>query len=101
MVENNFDDVIGCKLKNVIFTEDRELEVDELTLDSISFYFDNYQIIELNPIADTDEIEIKLISLPDKNKDRNIAIEEMPQNYNWFKSFINQKIQYIWLCTNN
>jgi hypothetical protein len=83
------------------FLQDRELEFDKLTLDSISFYFDHYKIIELNPIGDTDEIEIKLISLPDKNKDRNIPIEEMPPNDNWFKTFINQKIQYIGLCTNN
>lgn len=106
MVENNFDDIIGCTLKNIVIIEDRELELDEVALDSISFYFDNYNAIELKPDADTDEIIIKIISIQDKNKNNHIAlsstIEEAPKQYcNWIAELIDKRIQAVWLGTNH
>ena len=106
MVENNFDNIIGCTLKNIVITEDKELKLDEVALDSISFYFDNYNAIELNPIIDTDEIELKIISIKNINRDNSIAfssdIEEVQkQHYNWIAELIDKKIQAVWLCTNH
>lgn len=106
MVENNFDDIIGCTLKNIVITEERELELDEVALDSIGFYFDNYNIIELNPVVDTDEIDIKFISIQGRNKNDSIPLssaigEAQKQHYSWSAELIDKKIQAIWLCTNH
>lgn len=106
MVENNFDSIIGCTLKNIVIIEDRELDLDEVALDSVGFYFDNYNVIELNPVVDTDEINIKFISIQDRNKNDSITLssvigEAQKQHYSWSAELIDKKIQAIWLCTNH
>lgn len=103
---NNFDDLIGCTLKDVTFTEDKELELDEIALDSINFYFDR-KCINLKSLPETDEIEVNIESLDNKSESSYIAVsifdslaEQSLLPY-WIHNLIDKKIQAIWLCKNN
>lgn len=102
MAENNFDDLIGFTLKNVTFVEDKELELDEITLDSISFHFE-HKLINLKSLPETDEIRLDIKSLDTLHIVSSISnyVDNQSLLPDWIQNLIGKKIQAIWLCENN
>lgn len=118
MVEDEFP--IGCSLQRVLIVENQEFGGDELCLDKILLFFPG-QVIELEPLADTDEIAI----IPVNEHDTvgwHFFLEKTPLRYDqplgsattqkilnslskaytpiWCSSFIGKKLQTVWKCTN-
>lgn len=99
MVENEFP--IGSILKEVSVVEDQEFGGDELCLDRVQLIFQDAAVI-LQPLADTDEIEIVLSSVPS-------LLDQSPSSSNstlinsssWMSSLLGKKLQMVWVCENH
>jgi hypothetical protein len=87
----NFDYLIGSPLKGISMIGDQELEGEELCLDQVQLFFEN-TVITLQPLADTDEIEITL--QPDK------PIKRFGESPEWGSDLIGKTLETVWTCHN-
>ena len=92
MVENELP--IGSILKEVSILEDQEFGGDELCLDRIELIFQDAAVI-LQPLADTDEIEIVIASAPSSLSSTFIS------SPTWCSSLLGKKLQTVWVCENH
>lgn len=92
MAENNLP--IGSILKKVSIIEEQEFGGDELCLDRIQLIFQSSAII-LQPLVDTDEIEIISSSVP-SSPDLNLI-----NSPTWCSFLLGKKLQMVWVCENN
>jgi hypothetical protein len=92
MVENELP--IGSILKEVSILEDQEFGGDELCLDRIELIFQDAAVI-LQPLADTDEIEIVIASAPSSLSSTFIS------SPTWCSSLLGKKLQMVWVCENH
>jgi hypothetical protein len=92
MVENELP--IGSILKEVSILEDQEFGGDELCLDRIQLIFHDTAVI-LQPLADTDEIEIVISSAPSSSDSTLI------NSPSWSSSLLGKKLQTVWVCENH
>lgn len=107
-VEDEFDFPIGSPLIEMSLLEDRVFGGDELCLDEVQLIFTSTKII-LQPIADTDEIDIILKSetyrrtpfLPKVMALELGSREDGEDDPNWYNSFIGKKLQTVWVCENS
>ena len=89
MVENELP--IGSILKEVSILEDQEFGGDEVYLDRIQLIFHDTAVI-LQPIADTDEIEILYTT----------ATTPLSANTpSWCQPFLGKKLMTVWVCEND
>lgn len=81
---------IGCVLTDIFVVEDQKFAGDELCLDQIQFIFTDKMIV-LQPIVDTDEIEII--------HENTIApvSEQFPI---WCSGLLGKTLQTVWICEN-
>jgi hypothetical protein len=91
-VENKLP--IGSILKEVSIVEDKEFNSDELCLDRIQLIFQAGVVI-LQPLVDTDEIEIISSSVPSSSDSTLI------NSPNWCSSLLGKKLQMAWVCENH
>jgi hypothetical protein len=99
MVENELP--IGSILKEVSILEDQEFGGDELCLDRIQLIFQDTAVI-LQPLADTDEIEILLSSVPSLlNQSLSSSDSTLINSPSWSSSLLGKKLQMIWVCENH
>jgi hypothetical protein len=99
MVENELP--IGSILKEVSILEDQEFGGDELCLDRIHLIFPDKAVI-LQPIADTDEIEINLSSAPSLiNQTFSSPSSAVINSPTWYSSLVGKKLQMVWVCENH
>jgi hypothetical protein len=91
-VENKLP--IGSILKEVSIVEDKEFNSDELCLDRIQLIFQAGVVI-LQPLVDTDEIEIISSSIPSSSDSTLI------NSPNWCSSLLGKKLQMAWVCENH
>jgi hypothetical protein len=91
-VENKLP--IGSILKEVSIVEDKEFNSDELCLDHIQLIFQAGVVI-LQPLVDTDEIEIISSSVP-SSPDSTLI-----NSPNWCSSLLGKKLQMAWVCENH
>jgi hypothetical protein len=89
MVEDEFP--IGSPLTEVAIVEDRDFGGDELCLERVRLIFKDTAVI-LQPLADTDEIEIFQESVTGTSP------EITPK---WCSSWLGQKLQMVWVCENH
>ncbi|MGB5960207.1 MAG: DUF6334 family protein [Coleofasciculaceae cyanobacterium] len=92
---------IGSILKEVSIIEDQEFNSNELCLDRIQLIFQDTSII-LQPLADTDEIEIVSSSVPSSpnstfRQPQSTALINSPT---WCSSMLGKKLQMAWVCEN-
>ena len=92
MVENELP--IGSILKEVSILEDQEFGGDELCLDRIDLIFQDTAVI-LQPLADTDEIEIVISSVPSS------LSSTLINSPTWCSSLLGKKLQTVWVCENH
>jgi hypothetical protein len=92
MVENELP--IGSILKEVSILEDQEFEGDELCCDRIQLIFQDAAVI-LQPLADTDEIEIVISSAPSS------LSSTLINSPTWCSSLLGKKLQMVWMCENH
>jgi hypothetical protein len=92
MVENELP--IGSILKEVSILEDQEFGGDELCIDRIELIFQDAAVI-LQPLADTDEIEIVISSAPSSLSSTLIS------SPTWYSSLLSKKLQMVWVCENH
>ena len=92
MVENELP--IGSILKEVSVLEDQEFAGDELCLDRIQLIFQDTAVI-LQPLADTDEIEIVISSASSSISSTLIS------SPTWCSSLLGKKLQMVWVCENH
>lgn len=85
---------IGSILKEVSIVEDKEFNSDELCLDRIQLIFQAGVVI-LQPLVDTDEIEIISSSIPSSSDSTLI------NSPNWCSSLLGKKLQMAWVCENH
>ena len=85
---------IGSILKEVSIVEDKEFNSDELCLDRIQLIFQAGVVI-LQPLVDTDEIEIISYSVP-SSPDSTLI-----NSPNWCSSLLGKKLQMAWFCENH
>ena len=88
MVDDEFP--IGCTLTEIAVLEDQEFDGNELSLDRVELIFQNTVVI-LNPIAETDEIEIIQES----------TIQKQINTPSWCSSLIGKKLLTVWVCENS
>jgi hypothetical protein len=99
MVENELP--IGSILKEVSIIEDQEFGGDELCLDRVQLIFHDAAVI-LQPLADTDEIEISLSPATSFiNQTLSLPREALINSPTWCSSLLGKKLQMIWICENN
>lgn len=99
MVENELP--IGSILKEVFILEDQEFGGDELCLDRIQLIFQDTAVI-LQPLADTDEIEISLSPATSFiNQTLSLPREALINSPTWCSSLLGKKLQMGWICENN
>ena len=92
---------IGSILKEVSILEDQEYGGDELCLDRIQLIFQDTAVI-LQPLADTDEIEISLSPATSFiNQTLSLPREALINSPTWCSSLLGKKLQMIWICENN
>ena len=92
---------IGSILKEVSILEDQEYGGDELCLDRIQLIFPDTAVI-LQPLADTDEIEISLSPATSFiNQTLSLPREALITSPTWCSSLLGKKLQMIWICENN
>jgi hypothetical protein len=92
MAENKLP--IGSILKEISIIEDQEFGGDELCLDRIQLIFQSGVVI-LQPLVDTDEIEIISSSVP-------LSPESTCINSpTWCSSLLGKKLQMAWICENH
>jgi hypothetical protein len=91
-VENKLP--IGSILKEVSIVEDQEFKSNELCLDRIQLIFQAGVVI-LQPLVDTDEIEIISYSVP-SSPDSTLI-----NSPNWCSSLLGKKLQMAWVCENH
>ncbi len=84
---------IGSILKEVSIVEDQEFSSDELCLDRIQLIFQDAVVI-LQPLVDTDEIEIISSSTP-LSPDSTLV-----NSPDWCSSLLGKKLQMVWVCEN-
>lgn len=84
---------IGSILKEVSIVEDQEFNSDELCLDRIQLIFQDTVVI-LQPLVDTDEIEIINSSIP-LSSDSTLV-----NSPTWCSSLLGKKLQMAWVCEN-
>lgn len=92
MVENELP--IGSILKEVSILEDQEFGGDELCLDRIQLIFHDTAVI-LQPLTETDEIEIVISSAPSSSDSTLI------NSPTWSSSLLGKKLQMLWVCENH
>jgi hypothetical protein len=98
MVENKLP--IGSILKEVSVAEDQEFGGNELCLDRIQLVFQDTVVI-LQPLADTDEIEIILSSdLSFINQSSPSSDSTLIHSPTWCSSLLGKKLQMVWICEN-
>lgn len=85
---------IGSLLKEVSIVEDQEFNSDELCLDRIQLIFQDTVVI-LQPLVDTDEIEIISSSVPLSSDS---TLIDSPT---WCSSLLGKKLQMVWVCENH
>lgn len=85
---------IGSILKEVSIVEDKEFNSDELCLDRIQLIFQAGVVI-LQPLVDTDEIEIISSSIPSSSDSTLI------NSPTWCSSLLGKKLQMAWVCENH
>lgn len=85
---------IGSILKEVSIVEDQEFKSNELCLDRIQLIFQAGVVI-LQPLVDTDEIEIISSSIPSSSDSTLI------NSPNWCSSLLGKKLQMAWVCENH
>ena len=85
---------IGSILKEVSIVEDKEFNSDELCLDRIQLIFQAGVVI-LQPLVDTDEIEIISSSIPSSSDSTLI------NSPTWCSSLLGKKLQMAWFCENH
>ncbi|MFB2835481.1 DUF6334 family protein [Floridanema evergladense] len=112
MVEDEFDFPIGKPLISMSVWESKEFSSNELWLEKVKLIFQDQELI-LQPIADTDEIEIivKPKSLMPINQvampTNPMVMEELVssskrlENHIWYNAFIGKKLQTVWVCENS
>lgn len=109
MVEDEFSFPIGCPLIGLTAIEDQEFGGDELCLNEVRLIFQDTAVI-LQPLADTDEIEIGLEPTSTTDMDVSLSVpsasQQAPQPFmentqNWGDSFIGKKLQTVWVCEND
>jgi hypothetical protein len=89
MKENEFP--IGHPLVSVLVKEDREFGGNDLCLDEVCFVFPEATIL-LQPISDTDEIQIT--SVPTIASTQGVAPV-------WCEALLGQRLQTAWVCDNS
>lgn len=92
MVENELP--IGSILKEVSIIEDQEFGGEELCCDRIQLIFQDAAVI-LQPLADTDEIEIVISAAPSSLSSTLIS------SPTWCSSLLGKKLQMLWVCENH
>ena len=92
MVENELP--IGSILKEVSIIEDQEFGGDELCLDRVQLIFHDAAVI-LQPIVDTDEIELVISSVPSS------LSSTLINSPSWCSSLLGKKLQMVWVCENH
>ena len=85
---------IGSILKEVSIVEDQEFKSNELCLDRIQLIFQAGVVI-LQPLVDTDEIEIISSSIPSSSDSTLI------NSPTWCSSLLGKKLQMAWFCENH
>lgn len=99
MVENELP--IGSILKEVSIVEDQEFGGDELCIDRVQLIFPDAAVI-LQPLADTDEIEISLSSASSAlNQTLSSPGSALINSPTWCSSLLGKKLQMLWICDNN
>ena len=99
MVENELP--IGSILKEVSIVEDQEFGGDELCCDRIQLIFPDTAVI-LQPIPDTDEIEISLSPATSLiNQSLSSPSSSLINSPTWCSSLLGKKLQMVWLCENH
>jgi hypothetical protein len=99
MVENELP--IGSILKEVSIVEDQEFGGDELCLDRVQLIFPDATVI-LQPLADTDEIEISLSSASSvMNQTLSPPGSALINSPTWCSSLLGKKLQMVWVCENH
>jgi hypothetical protein len=98
-VENEL--LIGSILEEISISEDQEFGDDELCLDRVQLIFPDAAVI-LQPLADTDEIEISLSSafllINQTLSSPGSALINSPT---WCSSVLGKKLQLVWVCEND
>ena len=92
MVKDEFP--IGSILKEVSILEDQEFGGNELCCDRIDLIFHDTAVI-LQPLADTDEIEIVISSAPSS------LSSTLINSPTWCSSLLGKKLQMVWVCENH
>jgi hypothetical protein len=99
MVENELP--IGSILKEVSIVEDQEFGSAELCLDRVQLIFQDTAVI-LQPLADTDEIEIISSSAPSLTNQPPSSPDSTPiTSPTWCSSLLGKKLQMVWVCENH
>ena len=93
--------LIGSILKEVSIVEDQEFNSTELCLDRIQLIFQDTSII-LQPLVDTDEIEILSSSVPSSPNStfRQAQSTALFNSPTWCSSLLGKKLQMVWVCEN-
>jgi hypothetical protein len=92
MVKDEFP--VGSILKEVSILEYQEFGGNELCCDRIQLIFPDAAVI-LQPLADTDEIEIVISSAPSSLSSTLIS------SSTWCSSLLGKKLQMVWVCENH
>ncbi|MGK7904420.1 MAG: DUF6334 family protein [Hormoscilla sp.] len=82
---------IGETLTEVSIVEYKEFGGDELCLDKVQLIFPDRTVI-LQPLADTDEIEIIL---------KSTTLTSLTNHPTWCSSLLGKKLQTVWVCEND
>ncbi|GAB4205874.1 MAG: hypothetical protein Fur006_62430 [Coleofasciculaceae cyanobacterium] len=99
MVENELP--IGSILKEVTILEDQEFGGDEVCLDRVQLIFQDAAVI-LQPLSDTDEIELIVSSVPSLLNQVPSPSESTPiDSPTWCSSLLGKKLQMVWVCENH
>lgn len=85
---------IGSILKEVSIVEDQEFNSTELCLARIQLIFQDTVVI-LQPLVDTDEIELIISSVPSSPDSKLI------NSPTWCSSLLGKKLQMAWVCENH
>jgi len=83
---------IGQTLSAVSIVEDKEDSGDRLCLDKVKLFFQD-TAITLQPIADTDEIEI----IPETTTNTAVVADTL----SWCQPFLGKKLMTVWVCDND
>lgn len=100
-MEDEFDFPIGKPLISISVWESKEFGSDELCLEKVKLDFQGTRFI-LNPIVDTDEIEITLENYQYSRTPLQIMHEDWgAERPIWSDAFIGKKLQTVWVCENS